>query len=236
MILKIRYSKSLQLIVAVFIEKYVTKPRHIEIQVLADQHGNTLHLFERECSIQRRHQKVIEEAPSPVLDESAREELGANVARAVERFGYLGVGESLVLTEDDFVDYLIAAANYKLVPRVVSGTLVKSSLLFLGFRLDDWSFRVLFRQIMALEGSAQLGDYAHVGVQIDPAESGLEDVERARDYLEQYFGTGHDAPSIDIFWGSTRDFLTELQRQLSLSKDEPVHAEVEENDDDWITF
>ena len=53
---------------SVFIEKYITKPRHIEFQIFGDQHGNVVHLFERECSIQRRHQKVIEEAPSSVLD------------------------------------------------------------------------------------------------------------------------------------------------------------------------
>ena len=61
---------------AVFIKKYVTSPRHIEIQVLADTHGNVIHLFERECSIQRRHQKVVEEAPSVVLTPELREEMG----------------------------------------------------------------------------------------------------------------------------------------------------------------
>src|SRR6185369_4334846 len=77
-----------------------------------------------------------------------------------------GEEDSLVLTEDDYLDYLIAAAAYKLMPAVVSGTVVRSSLLFLGFTLDDLAFRVLFRLIMSLEGSGQLGDYAHVGVQV----------------------------------------------------------------------
>ena len=77
---------------AVFIERYVGKPRHIEIQVLADKHGNIVHLFERECSIQRRHQKVIEEAPSSVLTEALRKEMGkcaTDVARACD---YVGAG------------------------------------------------------------------------------------------------------------------------------------------------
>lgn len=77
---------------AVFIEKYVGSPRHIEIQVLADQHKNVVHLFERECSVQRRHQKVIEEAPSVVLSPSLREKMGkaaVDVARACD---YVGAG------------------------------------------------------------------------------------------------------------------------------------------------
>ncbi|SFC14074.1 propionyl-CoA carboxylase alpha chain [Zunongwangia mangrovi] len=77
---------------SVFIEKYVASPRHIEIQVLADAHGNTLHLFERECSVQRRHQKVIEEAPSIVLDEKLRDEMGKAAVRVAEACDYVGAG------------------------------------------------------------------------------------------------------------------------------------------------
>jgi acetyl-CoA carboxylase, biotin carboxylase subunit len=75
---------------AVFIEKYISSPRHIEIQVLGDVHGNLVHLFERECSIQRRHQKVVEEAPSSVLTPALREQMGqcaVNVARACNYYG-----------------------------------------------------------------------------------------------------------------------------------------------------
>ncbi len=75
---------------AVFIEKYISSPRHIEIQILGDQHGNIVHLFERECSIQRRHQKVVEEAPSSVLSEELRHKMGQSaidVARSCEYFG-----------------------------------------------------------------------------------------------------------------------------------------------------
>jgi acetyl-CoA carboxylase biotin carboxylase subunit len=74
------------------LEKYVENARHIEIQVLADEHGNTLHLNERECSIQRRHQKIIEEAPSPLLDADLRSRMGAAAVAAAEAVGYTSAG------------------------------------------------------------------------------------------------------------------------------------------------
>ena len=77
---------------AVFIEKFVQDPKHIEIQVLADQHGNVIHLFERECSIQRRHQKVVEEAPSAVLDDELRERMGQAAINVAKSCNYEGVG------------------------------------------------------------------------------------------------------------------------------------------------
>jgi acetyl-CoA carboxylase biotin carboxylase subunit len=75
-----------------YLEKYVTKPRHIEIQVLADTHGDAIHLFERECSIQRRHQKLIEEAPSPAVDEDLRKRMGEAALRAVRAVDYVNAG------------------------------------------------------------------------------------------------------------------------------------------------
>ena len=77
---------------AVFIEKFVEKPRHIEIQILMDRHGNGLHLFERECSIQRRHQKVIEEAPSAILTEETRSEMGQHAINVAKSCNYEGAG------------------------------------------------------------------------------------------------------------------------------------------------
>ena len=85
---------------AVYLEKYLTTPRHIEIQVIADEHGNVAHLWERDCSLQRRHQKVFEEAPSPALNQAQREEIGMIVARAVAKIGYRGAGTMEFLYED----------------------------------------------------------------------------------------------------------------------------------------
>ena len=76
----------------VFLEKYVERPRHIEVQILADSHGNTIHLGERECSIQRRHQKLIEECPSPVVDAATRQRIGELAVRAARASGYVNAG------------------------------------------------------------------------------------------------------------------------------------------------
>ncbi|MFA5122828.1 acetyl-CoA carboxylase biotin carboxylase subunit [Zavarzinia sp.] len=85
---------------AVYIEKYLGQPRHIEIQVIADSHGNVVHLGERDCSLQRRHQKVLEEAPSPALNVEERNKIGNIVADAMRKLGYLGVGTVEFLYED----------------------------------------------------------------------------------------------------------------------------------------
>ena len=85
---------------AVYLEKYLEKPRHIEIQVLGDGNGHAIHLGERDCSLQRRHQKIWEESPSPALNAGARDEIGATVAKAMRELKYLGVGTVEFLYED----------------------------------------------------------------------------------------------------------------------------------------
>ena len=86
----------------VYIERYIERPRHIEIQVLADEYGNCIHLGERECTIQRRHQKLLEEAPSPVLTSKLRDEMGAAAVEACKRIGYSSAGTfEFLLDEDD---------------------------------------------------------------------------------------------------------------------------------------
>ncbi|WP_350285269.1 acetyl-CoA carboxylase biotin carboxylase subunit [uncultured Croceitalea sp.] len=92
---------------SVFIEKYVTSPRHIEIQVLADTHGNILHFFERECSIQRRHQKVVEEAPSSILTPELRNEMGEAAKKVAEACDYVGAGTVEFLMDADHNFYFL---------------------------------------------------------------------------------------------------------------------------------
>ena len=100
----------------VFVERYLETSRHIEIQVLGDQHGTVLHCFERECSIQRRHQKVIEEAPSPVLSEALRHQIGAAAVAAVEAIGYQSAGtvEFLLDGSGDDAEFFFLEVNTRL--------------------------------------------------------------------------------------------------------------------------
>jgi len=97
----------------VFIEKYIEEPRHIEFQILADHHGNTIHLFERECSIQRRHQKVIEEAPSSILTPEVRKEMGEAAVAAAESCGYRNAGTVEFLVDKD-LNYYFMEMNTRL--------------------------------------------------------------------------------------------------------------------------
>ncbi|MEY3398498.1 MAG: hypothetical protein RL220_1092 [Bacteroidota bacterium] len=134
---------------SVFIERYVTGPRHIEIQVLADNHGNVVHLFERECSIQRRHQKVVEEAPSSVLTPAIREAMGKSACDVARSCNYSGAGTVEFLL-DDKLNYYFLEMNTRLqvehpVTEMITGTdLVKEQIRIarnepLSFGQDDLS-------------------------------------------------------------------------------------------------
>jgi hypothetical protein len=125
-------------------------------------------------------------------------------------FGNLRQHHSVVLTEDDYFDYLIGVtSNRDLIPGVVSRSLADTALLFLGFQMDDWNFRVLFRSLRSLEGRRRRGRFAHIAVQIDPEGGRILEPGRARRYLERYFQGG----DITIFWGSLDDFISQLRER-----------------------
>ncbi|HKM83639.1 MAG TPA: acetyl-CoA carboxylase biotin carboxylase subunit [Candidatus Acidoferrum sp.] len=127
----------------VYMEKYLQHPRHIEFQVLGDQHGKVIHLGERECTIQRRHQKLIEETPSPAMDAKRRKEIGAKVVKALEFIGYTNAGTVEFLMDDDGAMYFIEM-NTRIqvehpVTEIVSGVdLVKAQIrLAAGERISE---------------------------------------------------------------------------------------------------
>lgn len=166
-------------------------------------------------------------------DEVTVAEPTAQAPLVYHAFGAFGPSshEGLVLTEDDYFDYLIKTAEAKLIPDEVESALVDNSLLFLGFRLTDWHFRVLFRLMMSLPGRDRLKNYCHVAVQLDPDLQTMADAERAKVYLADYFGK---EPNIDIFWGSSEEFLTALRDELArgggLSGDAGA---TQDSDDEW---
>jgi len=118
---------------AVYIEKYIDSPHHIEFQILADKHGNAVHLFERECSVQRRHQKVVEETPSPIMTPKVRAEMGAYAVAAAKAVNYDGAG-TIEFIVDDNLNYYFLEMNTRLqvehpiTERVVGVDIVKEQI------------------------------------------------------------------------------------------------------------
>ncbi|MDA3904739.1 MAG: acetyl-CoA carboxylase biotin carboxylase subunit [Bacteroidales bacterium] len=98
---------------AVYIEKYIDSPHHIEFQILADKQGNAVHLFERECSVQRRHQKVVEESPSPLMTQKVRTEMGKHAVKAAQAVNYYGAG-TIEFIMDDNLNYYFLEMNTRL--------------------------------------------------------------------------------------------------------------------------
>ena len=98
----------------VYIEKYLQRPRHVEIQILCDQHGNAIYLGERECSIQRRHQKVIEESPSPMMTPDLREQMGAAAVNIAKQTGYVGAGTVEFMVDDTDNSFYFLEVNTRL--------------------------------------------------------------------------------------------------------------------------
>jgi propionyl-CoA carboxylase alpha chain len=207
---------------SVFVEKYVTSPRHIEIQVMADRHGNILHFFERECSIQRRHQKVVEEAPSSVLTPELREKMGQaaiNVARSCD---YLGAGTVEFLLDADHNFYFLEMNTRLQVEHPVSEWIAGVDLVELQIRVARGEELQIKQEDLKINGHAlELRVYAE-----DPMNDFLPSVGNLEIYqlpvgenirVDNGFEEGMDIPiyydpmlSKLITYGSTREEAIEL--------------------------
>lgn len=129
-------------------------------------------------------------------------------------FGHLSLPDSMVLTEDDYFEFLMGfTANKKrtppVIPPAVLRALTDTALLILGFALDDWAFRALFRTVMVQPGGVRRGRYAHVGIQLEPDDVRNLNPRRAYQYLQKYFGDAQ----INLYWGKSDDFLRELAQR-----------------------
>jgi propionyl-CoA carboxylase alpha chain len=184
---------------AVFIEKYALQPRHIEIQVLADQQGNVLHLFERECSIQRRHQKVVEEAPSSLLDPVLRQRMGEAAVQVCRACNYTNAGTVEFIVDKDRNFYFLEMNTRLQVEHPVTEMIT-------GLDLVEWQLRIargealpFSQEDLRINGHAiEVRVYAE-----DPANNFLPDIGRLLEYrppvgegirVDDGFAEGMDVP------------------------------------------
>lgn len=168
------------------VEKYVLKPRHVEIQIFADQHGNCLYLNERDCSIQRRHQKVVEEAPAPGLSAAQRQAMGESAVRAAQAIGYVGAGTVEFLL-DARGDFFFMEMNTRLqVEHPVTEAIT-------GLDLVAWQIRVARGEPLPItQAEVPLRGHA-IEVRLyaeDPGNDFLPQTGRLRVYRESAAGTG----------------------------------------------
>lgn len=163
---------------SVFIEKYITKPRHIEFQIFGDRHGNVVHMFERECSIQRRHQKVIEEAPSSVLTAEKRRAMGEAAINVAKSCGYFGAG-TVEFILDENLDFYFLEMNTRLqVEHPVTEMVTGLDLVKLQLRVAAGEKLPFRQEDLTLRGHAiEARVYAE-----DPASNFLPDIGKLKTY------------------------------------------------------
>lgn len=163
---------------SVFIEKYVTQPRHIEFQIFGDQHGNVVHLFERECSIQRRHQKVVEEAPSSVLTPEIRKKMGEAAVNVGKSCGYYGAGTVEFILDEKLNFYFLEMNTRLQVEHPVTEMITGIDLVKLQIRVAEGNKLPFKQEDLTFHGHAiEVRVYAE-----DPANNFLPDIGTLQTY------------------------------------------------------
>ena len=207
---------------SVFVEKYVTSPRHIEVQVMSDTHGNVLHFFERECSVQRRHQKVVEEAPSAILTPELRKEMGEAACKVAKSCDYIGAGTVEFLMDADHNFYFLEMNTRLQVEHPVTELITGVDLVELQIKVARGEELPMKQEDLTINGHAvELRVYAE-----DPLNDFLPSVGNLETYqlpvregirVDNGFREGMDIPiyydpmlSKLITYGKTREEAIEL--------------------------
>ncbi len=163
---------------SVFIEKYVNKPRHIEFQIFGDQHGNVVHLFERECSIQRRHQKVVEEAPSSILTPALRKQMGEAAVNAAKAANYYNAGTIEFILDDKMNFYFLEMNTRLQVEHPVTEQITGLDLVKLQIKIAEGEKLPFTQDELTIKGHAiEVRVYAE-----DPANNFLPDIGTLKTY------------------------------------------------------
>jgi propionyl-CoA carboxylase alpha chain len=163
---------------SVFIEKYITKPRHIEFQIFGDKHGNVVHLFERECSIQRRHQKVVEEAPSSILTPEKRNAMGEAAINVAKSCGYYGAGTVEFILDDKLNFYFLEMNTRLQVEHPVTEEITGLDLVKLQIKIAEGNPIPFKQEDLKIHGHAvEVRVYAE-----DPANNFLPDIGTLQTY------------------------------------------------------
>lgn len=164
---------------SVFIEKFVSSPRHIEFQIFGDQHGNTVHLFERECSIQRRHQKVVEEAPSSLLTPALRKEMGEAAINVARSCGYYGAGTVEFIMDEKKNFYFLEMNTRLQVEHPVTEEITGLDLVKLQIKIAEGEKIPFKQEDLTIHGHAiEVRVYAE-----DPANNFLPDIGTLQTYI-----------------------------------------------------
>jgi acetyl-CoA carboxylase biotin carboxylase subunit len=210
---------------SVFIERFVTSPRHIEIQVMGDTHGNIVYLFERECSIQRRHQKVVEEAPSSVLTPEIRSQMGACAVQVAKACNYVGAGTVEFLLDDKLNFYFLEMNTRLQVEHPVTEAITGIDLVKEQIRVAEGKELSFKQEDLKIHGHAmEIRVYAE-----DPANNFLPDIGRLTTYVrpqgagvrvDDGFEQGMDIPIYYdpmiaklITWGKDREEAIERMKR-----------------------
>jgi acetyl-CoA carboxylase, biotin carboxylase subunit len=164
---------------SVFIEKYVTQPRHIEFQIFGDKHGNVVHFFDRECSIQRRHQKVIEEAPSSVLTNELRKAMGEAAINVAKSCGYFGAGTVEFILDENLKFYFLEMNTRLQVEHPVTEMITGVDLVKLQIKIAEGETIPFKQEDITIHGHAiEVRVYAE-----DPANNFLPDIGTLKTYI-----------------------------------------------------